>query len=124
MSTTTTSASCLSATPRATVAPTLPAPPTTVTLRFICAPCQNDQRRARRVRRADFFCVLSELRVQRRVLHTRDDGVPELGGLQLGRTFHEAREVVGHALRSDSAVHPFHDEIGGLGPPEMSQHHL
>ena len=32
---TTTSASCFSATPRATVAPTFPAPPTTVTLRFI-----------------------------------------------------------------------------------------
>src|SRR5439155_22204829 len=38
ISMTTTSASCLSATPRATVAPTLPAPPTTVTLRFIPAP--------------------------------------------------------------------------------------
>src|SRR4029453_4079313 len=35
MSITTTSASDLSATPRATVAPTLPAPPTTVTFRFI-----------------------------------------------------------------------------------------
>src|SRR3954463_16362384 len=35
MSMTTTSASCLSATPRATVAPTFPAPPTTVTLRFM-----------------------------------------------------------------------------------------
>src|SRR5437870_12309487 len=41
MSITTTSASCLSDTPRATVAPTLPAPPTTVTLRFINAPSQN-----------------------------------------------------------------------------------
>src|SRR5437762_9791923 len=35
MSMTTTSASCLSATPRATVAPTFPAPPTTVTFRFM-----------------------------------------------------------------------------------------
>src|SRR5437764_10905235 len=41
MSITTTSASCFSATPRATVAPTLPAPPTTVTLRFIAAPCDD-----------------------------------------------------------------------------------
>src|SRR5580692_5585357 len=41
MSMTTTSASCLSATPRATVAPTLPAPPTTVTLRFIVAPSRD-----------------------------------------------------------------------------------
>src|SRR5690349_4555026 len=39
MSTITTSASSFSAMLRATVAPTFPAPPTTVTLRFIVAPC-------------------------------------------------------------------------------------
>src|SRR5436309_14619241 len=50
MSITTTSASCLSATPRATVAPTLPAPPTTVTLRFISHP---HRKRASRTRRND-----------------------------------------------------------------------
>src|SRR4051812_29233040 len=43
MSMTTTSASAFSATPRATVAPTLPAPPTTVTLRFILAPCARSR---------------------------------------------------------------------------------
>src|SRR2546427_9510447 len=41
MSITTTSASDLSATPRATVAPTLPAPPTTVTFRFMSAPSDD-----------------------------------------------------------------------------------
>src|SRR4051812_14679322 len=46
MSMTTTSARFLSATPRATVAPTFPAPPTTVTLRFMSAPVYDDQRRA------------------------------------------------------------------------------
>src|SRR5437762_11951918 len=48
MSMTTTSASCLSATPRATVAPTLPAPPTTVTLRFIRISSKVDQPSSRR----------------------------------------------------------------------------
>src|SRR3979490_1120905 len=102
MSITTTSASCFSATPRATVAPTLPAPPTTVTFRFISAP--DSQRRAS--------------------LHVFDHRVRELGRLQLGRAFHEAREVVGHALGGDGAVHPLHDEVRGLGPPEVPEHHL
>src|SRR5215510_8301373 len=59
MSMTTTSASCLSATPRATVAPTLPAPPTTVTLRFMSAPLDHDQRGDRRDRRENPTVVFS-----------------------------------------------------------------
>src|SRR5262249_28630545 len=101
MSMTTTSANCFSATPRATVAPTFPAPPTTVTLRFIAAPDKNDL-----------------------LLHVLDDSVPELRGLQFGRAVHQAREVVGHALRRDGAVHSLHDEIGSLRPAEVTQHHL
>src|SRR5262245_34568569 len=46
MSITTTSASDLSAIPRATVAPTLPAPPTTVTFRFIRAPPNDGSSRS------------------------------------------------------------------------------
>src|SRR3954466_12569910 len=81
MSMTTTSASDLSATPRATVAPTLPAPPTTVTLRFISTP-HNDQHRnpqstqnqpALRVRG---FCVCTSS-------HVLDDRVGERRRLQL-----------------------------------------
>src|ERR1700741_4393575 len=78
MSTITTSASSLSAIQRATVAPTLPAPPTTVTLRFIDAPSTN----------AAF-------------LHVFDHRVPELGRLQLFRALHQAGEIVGHLLVGD-----------------------
>src|SRR5213592_4245252 len=85
MSMTTTSASCLSATPRATVAPTFPAPPTTVTLRFICFSCHDDQRRTRGNRREHSPCFSassagSALYVV--VLHILDNGVGELRRLQ------------------------------------------
>src|SRR5919204_856378 len=100
MSTTTTSASPLSAMPRATVAPTLPAPPTTVTFRFMSAP-ESPPR-----------------------LHIRDDRVAELGGRELGGAGHQAGEIVRDPFRCDRAVHPLDDEIRRLGPPEVAQHHL
>src|SRR5213079_436171 len=106
MSITTTSASCLSATPRATVAPTLPAPPTTVTLRFIKHPYR-------------FFYAIWSHR-----LHIRDDGVAEPGRAQLGRAFHEAGEIVGHPFCGNRPVHPLDDQIGRFDPAEMAQHHL
>src|SRR3982074_468893 len=84
MSMTTTSASCLSAIPRATVAPTLPAPPTTVTLRFIrCVPPAIGLLRS----------LGSSL-----ALHIPDDGVREGRRFELRRAFHLAREVVGDLL--------------------------
>src|SRR2546426_12792362 len=89
MSTTTTSASCLSAMPRATVAPTLPAPPTTVTFRFI------DRSWSRRSTQNPQNYVLSQ-RVQRVLRwpssHVLDDGIPELGRLQLRGALHLARQ--------------------------------
>src|SRR5262249_14444989 len=123
MSMMTTSASCLSATPRATVAPTLPAPPTTVTLRFIFTPqfgrtrrpqkpqfvfCKNKRKRNRELRVLRVFCVLS--------LHVLDDVVAEFGSLQLGGAVHQAREIVGHALRADRAFHALDDQVRRLGP--------
>src|SRR5262249_45836007 len=114
MSITTTSASCLSATPRATVAPTFPAPPTTITLRFISAPVEKALRLPR------LPCPPR----QRLCLHVVDDGVPEFRCLQFGCAVHQPREVVRHALGGDRAVHPLDDEIGRLGPPEVAQHHL
>src|SRR5207344_3383817 len=81
MSITTTSASCLSATPRATMAPTFPAPPTTVTLRFMSAPVHNDQRRNHKDRGTS--C---------RLLHFLDDFVTERRRGELGRAFHEPGE--------------------------------
>src|SRR5262249_34755302 len=103
MSMITTSASCLSATPRATVAPTLPAPPTTVTLRFMSTPDRS---------------------ALRSILHVFDDGAPELRRLQLGRIVHQPREVVGHVLGADRGIHALDDEVRGLVPTEVPQHHL
>src|SRR5436190_13175147 len=86
MSTTTTSASCLSAIPRATVAPTFPAPPTTVTFRFIASSSQRSSS------------------------HVFYDGVPELGRFQLGRTRHLTRQVVGDPLLRDCLLQAALDE--------------
>src|SRR5947209_18824807 len=97
MSMTTTSASCLSAIPRATVAPTFPAPPTTVTLRFISSPGQENARAAQTAKKND-LCALALFPFQT-PSHMPDDVVPELGRLQLVRTGHQAGEVVGDALR-------------------------
>src|ERR1051325_877682 len=101
---TTTSASRLSATPRATVAPTLPAPPTTVTFRFIPSP-------SKRVENSS-------------TLHMIDDGVPELRGLQLFRAVHQPREIVRDRLGANRAVHPLHDEVRRLVPAHVAEHHL
>src|SRR6476659_811892 len=98
----TTSASCLSATPRATVAPTLPAPPTTVTLRFMPAPA---------------FVIAC-------LLHVLDHSVPERRRLQLGRAVHQPREVVGYPPGGNRALHALDDQIGLHVPPEVAQHHL
>src|SRR3954453_20390219 len=103
MSMTTTSASCLSATPRATVAPTFPAPPTTVTFRFLSAPLTLGCRVA---------------------LHVLDNGVGELRRLQFRGAFHQAGEVVGDALAGDGAVHALDDQIRGFDPAHVPQHHL
>src|SRR5260370_444198 len=102
MSMTTTSASCLSATPRATVAPTFPAPPTTVTLRFIRSPD-----------------VAGAAREPPRASHVVDDGVAEFRGLELFRAVHQAREVVRHGLRRDCAVHALHDQVRRLVPVQV-----
>src|SRR3954462_2736889 len=128
MSMTTTSASCLSAMPRATVAPTFPAPPTTVTLRFIVAPghergTQKPRRPLRTLSRRILVCVLCGLCVPS-ALHVFDDGVTEFRGLQLRRALHQAREVVGHASGGDRAVHSLDHQIGGLVPAKMAQHHF
>src|SRR5262245_11078865 len=94
MSTMTTSASSLSAIARATVAPTLPAPPTTVTLRFMD------------------------------LLHACDDAIAELRAFDFGGTVHQAREIVRDGLRRNGAVHSLDDKIRGLGPAHVPQHHF
>src|SRR3954453_2727261 len=123
ISMTTTSASCLSATPRATVAPTFPAPPTTVTLRFICSPVTTINAEP-----SEPAEKVLALRVQRvcvaRDLHILDNRVGERRRLQFRGAVHQAREVVGDALVLDRAVHPLHDQIGRLVPAHVPQHHL
>src|SRR5438132_7853724 len=101
ISITTTSASCFSAMPRATVAPTLPAPPTTVTLRFMS------------ISRGE---TLDQL-------HVLDDGVRERRRFQLDGVLHLPREVVGHLLLRDRPLERLLDERPCLGPAQIIQHH-
>src|SRR5437899_7791842 len=123
MSITTTSASCLSDTPRATVAPTLPAPPTTVTLRFISAPSSRATYHGGRGGRGGSTLPFNLLlRAFLRgfvsswlhfracasavvaILHIRDNRVPELRRAQLRRAVHQTGEIVGDALGGDRAI--------------------
>src|SRR6266702_4510009 len=99
---TTTSASCLSATPRATVAPTLPAPPTTVTFRFIeySSTTIDAELAERSLGSAGSACSAFNV-----CLHVTNDCVAEFGRLQFLRAVHEPREVVRHGFRGDRAVH-------------------
>src|ERR1700726_30447 len=97
MSMMTTSASDLSATPRATVAPTFPAPPTTVTFRFIKSTLQS--------------------------LHVLDDGVRELGRFQFGGICHLTREVIGDPFLADSLFQTALDQGSRFVPAEIVEHH-
>src|SRR5207247_5608313 len=129
MSITTTSASCFSATPRATVAPTFPAPPTTVTLRFIAAPrCAIAPRPRRTAEAAEDFALCPLLsRLPPFVslsLHVLNDVVAELRRLQLRRAVHQAREVVRHPPGADRAFHAFDDQVRYFAAAEMPEHHL
>src|SRR5213083_366510 len=93
MSMTTTSASCLSAIPRATVAPTFPAPPTTVTLRFIRRTPPGFELQASGL-------VWSPKPGARSLTssHVLDHRIPELGGADFSGIVHQAGEVVRDAF--------------------------
>src|SRR5258708_7990131 len=95
MSMTSKSASSLSAIARATVAPTFPAPPTTVTLRFIAFGSS----------------------------HVRNDSVGELRRLELGRSLHLARQVVRHFLLADLLLDPALDQARDFRPSQATEHH-
>src|SRR5688500_9037192 len=128
MSMMTTSASSLSAIARATVAPTLPAPPTTVTFLFIvgCLLLQPD------FSAPGFLPLKAEatesgrnargFRLQAEDLHVCNDRVGELRRLDLGRVLGETREVVGDPPARDRPVHAADDQVGGLAPSQVSQH--
>src|SRR6476620_9266542 len=130
ISMTTTSASSLLATARATVAPTFPAPPTTVTFRFM--PCPASEwlvhpcgrlSRAHYLHEFELLSLKTE-HLHAEHLHARDDPIGEFGGLDFPRAFHQSGEVVRHLPVRNSSVHPLHDEIGRLWPSQMPQHHL
>src|SRR3954469_8657081 len=104
----TTSASSFDAIALATVAPTAPAPPTTVTFLFIYSPRVT-------FRPAD---------TERGMLHIANHCVGELGCLELGGAGHQPREVVGDLLGGDRAIHALDEQIGGLHPSHVAQHHL
>src|SRR5690242_18289252 len=58
------------------------------------------------------------------LLHVLDHRLAELARLEQGRPRHQALEVVRHALLRDGLLERPHDQIGGFGPPHVTQHHL
>ena len=61
--------------------------------------------------------------------HVLDDRIPKLRALQLLHRgiplgLHQPLEVVRHRLGPDRAVHALDDQVGGLGPAHVAQHHL
>src|SRR6266508_3928949 len=56
--------------------------------------------------------------------HVADHDTPELATRELPRPFHEPGEVIRHGLAADPAIHASEDQIGGLRPAQVAQHHL
>src|SRR5262245_54043962 len=134
MSITTTSASDLSATPRATVAPTFPAPPTTVTFRFISSKLlastgADSTPRTQWTQRKNplgltfvsFVSFVLESTLESS--HVPDNRIGELRRLQLRRAGHLTRQVIGHLLLTDGLLEPALDKRAGFGPSEIVEHH-
>ena len=62
--------------------------------------------------------------ITRKESHVGDHVVTEGRALDLGRTLHEAGEVVGDLLGTDGAIEALEDEVGRLDPTEVAEHHL
>ena len=56
--------------------------------------------------------------------HVGDEVVTEGRAFDLGPTFHESSEVVGHLLRTDRSVEALEDQISRFDPTQMTQHHF
>src|SRR5689334_15736905 len=127
----TTSASSLSAIARATVAPTLPAPPTTVTFLFMessaalqrdgpTAPLRHKGHQDHKDHKKPLcglrglcgLCARSVTPWRVSVLQVCNHRIGELRRLQLRRAFHLAREVVGHLLLLDRLLDRVLDRVG------------
>ena len=57
-------------------------------------------------------------------LHVVDHDLAKAGAADLGRAFHEAGEVIGDLLGLDGFFHRADDQVGGLGPAHVAQHHF
>src|SRR5262245_39392751 len=101
-----TSPSPFSAQRCASVPPIIPAPMSAIFFRAMGA-SQTENRRGTQPR-----------------LHFADDRLPELGALHERRALHETMEVVRDRLGRDRALHAADDRVRGLGPAEVTEHHL
>src|ERR1044072_2286889 len=108
MSMMTTSASSLSATARATVAPTFPAPPTTVTFRFM----------------RPLWLSATDTHRRTRLLHVGDDAAAERRALHLVGALHQPCKIIGDGPGGNRPVHALHHQVGGFGPSHVAQHHF
>ena len=57
-------------------------------------------------------------------VHVLDNGVAELGALHFACSIHQAGEIVGHRPGPDRLVHRRQEQVGGLGPAHVAEHHL
>ena len=49
---------------------------------------------------------------------------PKLRALDLAGVIHEASKVISDPFRADGAIYTLEDEVGGLGPAKVAQHHF
>src|SRR5689334_11580534 len=59
-----------------------------------------------------------------RRLHVSDDGVAKLAALHFRGALHQPRKVIGDRAGPDGAFHALDDQVGGLAPAHVAQHHL
>ena len=58
------------------------------------------------------------------LVHGFDDRLAEFRAAQEGCPFHQALEIIGDSTGLDGAVHTLDDQVGGLVPAHVAQHHL
>src|SRR5512146_2640034 len=129
MSMRTTSASSLAAIQCAAVAPTFPEP-TMLTLLRIMFPFWNQPQRHRveLILRTSVPSVSSVVKKSvgcggKPGVHILDDVVAKLAGLDLGRPFHQALEVIGNLLLLNGCLHGVLDQACRLAPAQEIEHH-
>src|SRR6185369_8865141 len=56
-------------------------------------------------------------------IHVFDNGVGELTGLDFGRAFHQALEIISHSFLFDGALKTAFNQVRSLGPSHETEHH-